>query len=153
MGGVEQVNTHPSEVFRGAIVMAAPEILIAHNHMDGMVRPSVPDIMFTMNCLTAGAMLGIRVRDHIVVGPNNKHMSIRENHHDLRSEFAQAERQMFGMGGMGNLTDIKEKLLSILDPSGKGLPYPGAPKKSGDPSANTPNDWKQSLSYQYLNSK
>lgn len=151
MGGIEEVMARPQEVFRGAIVKAAPELILSHNHPDETVRPSVADIMFTMNIVDLGAMLGLRVRDHIVVGPNNAHMSIRENMKLLSKEFEQARQQsMAAMGGRG-LDDIKKRLMDILDPNGR-INLPDASKKGGgDPKANaSDSDWKESLSYLLL---
>ncbi len=152
MGGVEQVGAHPAEVFRGAIVKSAPEIIISHNHIDGVVQPSPHDMDYTMRMVQYGAMLGIRVRDHIIVGPGGKHMSMREHTDSLAREL-EAEFKKSGIEG------IKQKLMKLLDPTGKGdldvivdqVPLPGGmPKKGGDPKANVLSDWKDTLSYELL---
>jgi hypothetical protein len=141
MGGVESVGASPKEIFRGAIIKACPEILLCHNHVDGVVTPSPDDLHFTMEMIDVGAWLGIRVRDHIVVGPQNKHMSIKENLHKLSSEMMEANLHHFGLSkeAMGV---IKDKMRDLLNPAGK--------KKNGDPNANANTDWMDSLSYRVL---
>lgn len=155
MGGMESVETVPTEIFRGALVAAAPEVVLCHNHPTGNVQPSPQDLMMTMQTLSMGGMLGLRVRDHIIVGPNGKHMSIRENMHNLHAEMDRAEEMMFG----GSMKTIKDKLSSILGHRKNGLPeidnFGGlistdTPKKGGDPKANLVSDWKDSLSYLWL---
>lgn len=158
MGGVEQVGVQAQELFRGAILAASPEIIMSHNHPDGVVEPSVPDIRTTMRMLEIGALLGIRLRDHIVVGPDNHHMSIRENMHKLQDKFAQVSEETL----VQSIAGLKDKLISMIDPNGKGMPSiidmdlspRGAPaggkKKGGDPMANANTDWKDSLSYLVL---
>src|SRR5271154_1213301 len=90
MGAVEEVSTSPTEIFRGAIVKACPEVILSHNHPTGDGRPSIADLKFTFNMIEMGALLGIRVEDHIIVVANGKHMSIRENMSLLRKEVEQA---------------------------------------------------------------
>lgn len=141
MGSMESVGARPQEVFRGALVKACPEILLCHNHVDGMVVPSPNDIHFTMEMIDVGAWLGVRVRDHIVVGPQNKHMSIRDNLHNLSAEMLEAEMHHFGLP-KDAMSAIKEKMKDLLNPAGK--------KKNGDPNANANTDWMDSLSYRIL---
>jgi DNA repair protein RadC len=150
MGGVEQVGAHPAEIFRGAIVKAVPEIILCHNHPDGVVEPSTHDLNFTLSLVQLGAMLGIRVRDHIIVGPMGKHLSMREHTDRLGQEMEREYR-------MGGLDGVKKKLLTLLDPAGKndiiiddGISLPPINKKGGDPQANANNDWQNSLSYLVL---
>jgi proteasome lid subunit RPN8/RPN11 len=151
MGGVEEVATRPTEIFRGAIVKACPEVILCHNHPSGDGRPSVADIKFTLNMVDVGAWLGVRVRDHIVVVANGKHMSIRENMHLLNREFDQAHEEMHGdMLGLDprTLKTLKEKMLSLIHPLTERDNM--SPGKKGDPKANMDTDFKESLSYLLL---
>ena len=159
MGGLESVGTDPTELFRGALVKAAPEILLSHNHPNGDVRPSPQDLLMTMNTMSLASMLHIRLRDHIVVGPNGKHFSIRENIHDLHDEMRKAEEIAFGPG----IGAIKDKIMGLIQKGGGKLHDPLAdllgldspPKKGsggGDPKANLMSDWQDSLTYAWLTS-
>ena len=126
MGTVEMVSTLPTELFRGAIVKAVPEIILCHNHPSGEPKPSTPDMQYTMSVVELGAVLGVRVRDHIIVSPNGKHISMREKMEsgDLDQEFVEARADRMGLP-----EELKEKLMSILHP---GL---SAQKKKLDPKA------------------
>jgi len=144
MGGMESVAQDHTEIFRGALVAGAPEILISHNHPNGDTRPSPADLHMTMTTVDLGALLHIRVRDHIIVGPNGKHLSIRENMHLFQDEMRQAEEMAFGR----HMSSIKDKLLDLIS-KGPDLGADLLPKK-GDPKANLLSDWQDSLTYAWL---
>ena len=58
---------HPREVFRPAIGLAAAALILVHNHPSGDPTPSVEDHQVTIRLAEAGALLGIRLLDHVVV--------------------------------------------------------------------------------------
>lgn len=144
-GTLEMVGAQPQEIFRGAITHMAASIILSHNHPSGAVRPSSADLKFTMGVVSSGAMLGIRVHDHIIVGPGGQHMSLYDNQHLFENELAS------GMSMIGNIpTELKKALLSILEGSGIKADQGKLPKKGGDPTANAVTNWKRSLSYAML---
>lgn len=59
---------HPREVFREAIAERAASLVLVHNHPSGDPSPSVDDRLVTRQLADAGEVVGISVRDHIVVG-------------------------------------------------------------------------------------
>ena len=59
---------HPREVFAPAITHAAASIILAHNHPSGDPDPSPEDLDVTVQMVESGRLLGIPVRDHIVLG-------------------------------------------------------------------------------------
>lgn len=59
---------HPREVFREAIAQRAAAIVLVHNHPSGDPTPSMDDMVVTEQLFAAGEILGISVRDHIIVG-------------------------------------------------------------------------------------
>lgn len=59
---------HPREVFRPAITHGAASIIVAHNHPSGDPEPSAEDIAVTAQLMEAGCLLGIPVRDHVILG-------------------------------------------------------------------------------------
>lgn len=142
MGTVEMVSTLPTELFRGAIVKAVPEVILCHNHPSGEPKPSIQDMRFTMSVVELGALLGVRVRDHIIVSPNGKHISMRENmeNGELDQELIQAKADRMALP-----EELKQKLLSILHPGKKD-----ASKKGGDPTSNDNTDDMPSLTYLLL---
>jgi len=62
---------HPREVFEPAILHTAAQILIAHNHPSGEIKPSDDDIAVTKRLVEAGKILGIEIVDHVIVSQNS----------------------------------------------------------------------------------
>lgn len=58
---------HPREVFAGPLTDRAASLIIAHNHPSGVVEPSSEDIKTTQQLIAAGILLGIPLRDHVIV--------------------------------------------------------------------------------------
>ena len=67
-GVVDSAPVHPREVFGPAVREAAVAVVIAHNHPSGDPSPSKQDHEVTERLRTAGALLGIDMLDHVVVG-------------------------------------------------------------------------------------
>ncbi|MFQ5747485.1 MAG: DNA repair protein RadC [Gemmatimonadota bacterium] len=59
---------HPREVFAPAISRTAASLILAHNHPSGDPEPSPEDLEITLQLVESGRLLGIPVRDHIVLG-------------------------------------------------------------------------------------
>ena len=59
---------HPREVFAPALAEAAAAVILVHNHPSGDPTPSPADREVTRQLVNAGRVLGIPVRDHVVVG-------------------------------------------------------------------------------------
>lgn len=67
--GALNVNiVHPREVFKTAILLNASGIAVCHNHPSGNITPSREDLETTKRLIKAGALLGIPVLDHLIVG-------------------------------------------------------------------------------------
>ncbi|WP_296029476.1 RadC family protein [Dorea sp.] len=67
----------PRELFVEALQKNAVSIIILHNHPSGDPTPSREDMLTTKRILDAGALIGIELLDHIVIG-NNCYISFRE---------------------------------------------------------------------------
>lgn len=59
---------HPREVFAPALARSAASVILAHNHPSGDPEPSPDDLQVTSQLVESGRLLGIPVRDHIVLG-------------------------------------------------------------------------------------
>jgi DNA repair protein RadC len=59
---------HPREVFGPAVREGAHSILLVHNHPSGNPAPSAEDWELTRRLKECGALLGIEVLDHVIVG-------------------------------------------------------------------------------------
>ncbi len=68
---------HPREVFGPAIALRAASVVLAHNHPSGEPEPSPEDIAVTCQLVESGRLLGIPVRDHVIIG-DRAFVSLRE---------------------------------------------------------------------------
>lgn len=68
---------HPREVFRPALALPARSVLLAHNHPSGDPEPSAEDVEVTRQLSAAGEVLGVPVRDHVVLG-DGRYVSLME---------------------------------------------------------------------------
>lgn len=66
-GGLSASIVEPRAVFRQAILESAASVICVHNHPSGNPEPSAEDIAVTRQLVEAGQVLGIPVRDHIIV--------------------------------------------------------------------------------------
>ncbi|MFH8086983.1 MAG: DNA repair protein RadC [Candidatus Aenigmatarchaeota archaeon] len=71
VGSLNENLVHPRDVFRKAIENNAASIILVHNHPSGDAEESEEDIKVTKNIIKAGDILGIEVKDHIVIGDNS----------------------------------------------------------------------------------
>lgn len=67
----------PRGIFRIALMKNADSVILAHNHPSGDPEPSDGDIEITRKIIEAGKIVGIEVRDHVVIG-EGKFVSMRE---------------------------------------------------------------------------
>lgn len=67
----------PREIFIQALHFHAVSIVLVHNHPSGDPTPSREDIQITKRIQGAGAMLGIDLLDHLIIG-DKKYISFRE---------------------------------------------------------------------------
>lgn len=81
-GTVSASLVHPREVFKAALLSNSTAIICAHNHPSGIVKPSAEDIETTSTLIKAGAILGVLVLDHVIIG-GDELFSLRENRPDL----------------------------------------------------------------------
>ncbi|MCS7106200.1 MAG: DNA repair protein RadC [Endomicrobia bacterium] len=68
IGGLNENLVHPRDVFRKAIEANAASIILVHNHPSGDTEPSEEDIKITKVIMKVGRILGIEVKDHVIIG-------------------------------------------------------------------------------------
>ncbi len=76
-GTVNHTPVYPREVVRRALELGAASIVLVHNHPSGDPEPSPEDLSMTRQVDAAAAVMGIGVRDHVIVG-NGRWLSFRE---------------------------------------------------------------------------
>lgn len=79
IGTLDTVLAHPREVFSDPIVDRAASVIVAHNHPSGEAKPSTKDIILTQQLAAAGQLLGVPLRDHLIVTRTEVY-SFRQHH-------------------------------------------------------------------------
>lgn len=78
-GSLNTTRTHPSDIYKGALLANAFGVILAHNHPSGNPEPSPEDIDFTRSVARGGELLGIQLYDHLIVA-GDSYTSLRERH-------------------------------------------------------------------------
>lgn len=58
-------------VFREALKAGAEEIIVAHNHPSGKLKPSKADLQLTAELRSRAEWLGLKFLDHIILCASN----------------------------------------------------------------------------------
>lgn len=69
-GTVDTALVSPRELFIEALQRNAVSIILLHNHPSGDPTPSLADVQITRRIYEAGALIGIELLDHIIIGDN-----------------------------------------------------------------------------------
>lgn len=69
-GPSRRMEFAPSLLFRRAVALGAAQVVLAHNHPSGAAAPSKDDLASTRRIVHDGQLLGIALRDHLIVGGN-----------------------------------------------------------------------------------
>jgi DNA repair protein RadC len=68
VGSLSASIVHPREIFNMPLRKSAASVILFHNHPSGDPSPSQEDLEVTRRLVDAGNILGISVRDHIIIG-------------------------------------------------------------------------------------
>lgn len=68
VGSLSASIVHPREIFKVPLRKSAASIILVHNHPSGDPSPSQEDLEVTRRLVEAGNLLGIAVRDHLIIG-------------------------------------------------------------------------------------
>lgn len=86
-GTVSSSLVHPREVFKAALLANSYALILCHNHPSGSaIYASREDIEATRQLLRVGHLLGISILDHLIVGPQQGFLSMREKYAELWEE-------------------------------------------------------------------
>lgn len=66
-GGLTLTVADPKIIFGVALRYSATNIMLAHNHPSGNLKPSHEDITLTKKIVAAGNLLDIKVLDHLII--------------------------------------------------------------------------------------
>ncbi len=76
-GTVNHTPVYPREVVRRAVELQAHAIVLVHNHPSGDPTPSREDLSMTKQVTDACTVMGVLVRDHLIIG-NGRWTSLRD---------------------------------------------------------------------------
>lgn len=68
VGSLSASIVHPREIFSIPLRKSAASVILFHNHPSGDPSPSREDLEVTRRLVEAGNLLGVTVRDHIIIG-------------------------------------------------------------------------------------
>lgn len=111
LGILNNTLVHPREVFRMAILKAAANIIVGHNHPSGILEISSEDRIITERLRHAGEILGIKLLDHIVIGNNNPDYACLDNGLWSIKKGRAHENLEHLQNGFKNKNDILEKAI------------------------------------------
>lgn len=77
IGSASRSVAEPREILRYALKVGATKIIVAHNHPSGNAEPSHEDKVFTKRLVDSGALVGVVVLDHIIIG-DGEYVSFKE---------------------------------------------------------------------------
>ena len=66
-GGLNATVADPKTIFSAALRYSAVNIMLAHNHPSGSLKPSQQDAELTKKISAAGRLLDIKVLDHLII--------------------------------------------------------------------------------------
>ena len=69
VGGISSTVSDPRLILGTALKLAASNLLLAHNHPSGNMRPSIADKELTRRLVEGARLLDLSVLDHLIVGP------------------------------------------------------------------------------------
>ena len=78
-GDFESVKFNPQAVFDKAKLYCADAFTLIHNHPTGDVRPSGKDLLATFTVQDLAKDAGLKLRDHVILGPNDSPYSFAQN--------------------------------------------------------------------------
>lgn len=68
LGGVNVCYLQPKDIFYPLRLQPVDSIILVHNHPSGSLEPSPDDIVFTKRIEAACQLMGLFLRDHVIVG-------------------------------------------------------------------------------------
>lgn len=70
LGGLNAAHLEPKDIFYPLRFLPVDSIVLCHNHPSGDVTPSEADLVFTRRIELACEVMGLHLRDHVIVSKN-----------------------------------------------------------------------------------
>ena len=78
IGDVDAAAIYPRQVMKSALLHNASALIFGHNHPSGDPEPSLCDREITRALVLAARVLGIKVLDHVIIGPRSESFSFAD---------------------------------------------------------------------------
>lgn len=78
-GGITGTVVDLRLLFAVVLKTVSPNIILAHNHPSGTLKPSAADKDLTEKIKNAADLFDIRVLDHLIIVPNGEYFSFSDN--------------------------------------------------------------------------
>lgn len=85
IGGLHSCAWIPRDILKSAILANAASIVVCHNHLSGVLKPSPQDLKMTNKLVKAGEIIGIKVLDHLIIS-HEGYRSIMNESKPIRKE-------------------------------------------------------------------
>lgn len=79
VGSTTYAYISPKDIFHGALIRKAVQIVLLHNHPSGDPTPSQDDILVTQRIREGALLLDLKLSDHIIIGDNRYFSFTQEN--------------------------------------------------------------------------
>lgn len=111
-GSLNEVSVRPADVYRDAVASGAAALVLAHNHPSGDSTPSPADVTTTRVLGEMGALLGVDLLDHLVIGRGGWTSLAREGLYTQpgRHRTAVGAESCVGPGTRTSATEYKEAI-------------------------------------------
>jgi len=76
-GTIDHCAVYPREIVRRALELGASALILCHNHPSGDPAPSKADATMTQEVRKAGALVGLTLHDHVILGAGGRYASFR----------------------------------------------------------------------------
>ena len=86
IGTADSVVLSPREIFRGALLSGATQVVVVHNHPSGSPEPSGEDRVVQKRLRKAGEMLEIELTDFVILGEGGRYWSAVDGYGRLPPE-------------------------------------------------------------------
>jgi DNA repair protein RadC len=77
-GTISRTAVEPRQVVREGLLRGAASVILFHTHPSGDATPSAEDLLFTRRMAQAGDLVGLVLRDHLIIGGTGRFASLKD---------------------------------------------------------------------------
>lgn len=77
-GGISATYVDVRLILQAALLANATQVVLAHNHPSGSIKPSTLDDVLTEKVKKAAELMEIHIADHVIISPEEKYYSYHD---------------------------------------------------------------------------